>query len=124
MSTVNAQLQLRAKMNTCLVGTLETWPLADLLAWLHTEQRDAMVRVGSGLEAGVIFFRGGNLVRCEYKMLRGEEALLCLLDLRHGSFALIQRAGPNVLPNIERPTAELLFQYTVTFDENRVRKTA
>lgn len=124
MATVSPELQLQAKMNACLVGTLEVWPLADLLTWLHTSQRDAMVRVGSGLEAGVIFFRSGNLVRCEYKMLRGEEALLCLLDLSHGSFALIQRAGPNVHPNIERPTAELLLQHTVAFNENRARKIA
>ncbi|MCH5373678.1 MAG: DUF4388 domain-containing protein, partial [Planctomycetes bacterium] len=40
---------------------LETWPLSDLLLWVHKTQRTAMVRVGSGLEAGVIFFHEGRL---------------------------------------------------------------
>ena len=123
-ATTHAPVQLPTSQTTCLVGSLETWPLSELLAWLHESQRSAMVRIGSGLDAGVLFFREGNLIRCEYKMLRGEEALLCLLDMSHGSFALMQRAGPDVRANIRRPTAELLLQYAVALNDNRHRETA
>ncbi len=105
--------------NTCLVGTLETWPLADLLVWLHQSRRTAMVRIGSGAEAGVVFFREGTLVRCEWRSQRGEEALIGLLGVARGSFALIQRSVPEVRPNIARPTPELLLQCTIALDEGR-----
>src|SRR5687767_5104583 len=40
--------------DTCLVGTLESWPLSEICTWLHLTQRSAMLRVGVGLEAGIV----------------------------------------------------------------------
>lgn len=114
----------KAAPETCLLGTLETWPLADLLVWLHQTRRTAMVRVGSGLEAGVVFFRDGHLLRCEWDRLAGEEALLALLAVAQGSFALIQRAVPEVRPNILRPTPELLLQCAIAQGGGRHRHSA
>jgi hypothetical protein len=101
----------------CLVGTLETWPLTDIIMWLHQTQRSGMVRIGVGMGAGVLFFKHGDLYRCEWGELIGEEALLSLLGLREGAFSLIQRDPPDASPNIRQPTAELLFQLTVARDE-------
>lgn len=103
--------------DTCLVGSLDVWPLPDLLLWLHQTGRTAMVRIGSGLSAGVIFFSRGRMFRCEWGKQRGEQALMGLLVLREGSFALIQRGIPEARPNIVRPTAEVLFQCAVAIDE-------
>ncbi len=103
----------------CLVGTLETWPLSDIILWLHQSQRTGMLRLGTGLDAGVLFFRDGWLYRCEWGQLIGEQALFALLDLKRGSFSLMQREPPDARPNIQRPTAELLFNLTVALDEQR-----
>ena len=103
----------------CLIGTLDTWPLSDLLLWLHETRRSAMVRVGTGLDAGVVFFRDGSLVRCEWRGRSGEEALLLLLASAEGSFTLIQRAMPEVHPNVRMATPELLLQCAMLLDQHR-----
>ena len=108
----------------CLVGTLETWPLTDVIMWLHQMNRTAMVRVGSGMTAGVLFFQKGELFRVEWGRLRGEEALMGLLNLNAGSFTLIQRAPPQATQNIFRPAIELLLQLAVAQDENTQRASA
>ena len=102
---------------TCLVGTLETWPMEDVLLWLHISQRTAMLRVGAGLDAAVVFFKEGQLYRAEWGQMMGEQAVLALLELKAGSFALIQREVPCPRPNIATPTAELLLQCAISRDE-------
>ncbi len=119
MSTQAQPRTEKPTLDTCLVGMIETWPLVDLLVWLHQSRRTAMVRVGDGFDAGVIFLQDGELARCEWQKQRGEDALVSLLTKKRGSFALIQRAVPEIKPNIRTPTAELLLQCTMGLDENR-----
>ena len=83
-----------------------------------------MLRIGFGLDGGVVFLRNGQIYRCEWGPAKGEDALLGLLGLCDGSFTLIQRAIPDVRPNVQRPTAELLLQCAVALDENRRPTTA
>ncbi|MEK7705325.1 MAG: DUF4388 domain-containing protein [Myxococcota bacterium] len=103
--------------DSCLVGDLGTWPLGELLLWLHQTQRTAMVRLGNGLRGGVLFFKHGCLVRCEWGQLGGEEALIGLMGVTQGTFQLIQRDIPDARPNIGRSTPEVLFQCAVAADE-------
>ena len=110
--------------DTCLVGTLDSWPLSEICTWLHLTQRSAMLRVGVGLEAGVVFFNGGELYRAEWGTLTGEQALLALLDVGNGSFALIQRDVPMPHPNVRTPTAELLLRCAISKDERARARTA
>ncbi|MBN1960080.1 MAG: DUF4388 domain-containing protein [Deltaproteobacteria bacterium] len=124
MTTASYSVSSSTAPDSCMVSSLETWPLYDLLLWLHESHRTAMVRVGFSLDAGVIFFRNGHLIRCEYKMLRGEEALWCLLGVNDGDFSLIQRAIPEVSANIWRPTAEILLQYFHSNGHKRQIETA
>ena len=105
--------------DTTLIGQLETWPLPDVLVWLNQTRRTAMLRVGIGLSAGVIFFEDGHLYRAEWGELAGEHALLALFGLQGGSFALIQREIPCPRPNIFRQTPELLLQCAIALDEMR-----
>jgi len=100
-----------------LVGTLSTWPLIDIILWANESHRTGMLRIGAGLQAGVLFFKDGDLFRVEWASLFGEQALLALLAIRDGTFSLIQRDPPLATPNIQRPTAELLLQLAVTQDE-------
>ena len=104
---------------TCLVGQLETWPLQDLLLWLNKTGRSAMVRIGAGLEAGVIFVRNGHVFRCELGALQGERALFTLLGVTQGVFSLIQRDLPLPQANVFHPTEHLLLQYAVALDHRR-----
>src|SRR5688500_11160800 len=80
--------------DTCLMGDLMRWPLPDLLLWLHKTGRSAMLRIGVGLNAGIIFFKHGHLYRVEWGHLQGTEALWHLLHLQQGLLSLIQRDLP------------------------------
>lgn len=108
-------------LESCLAGRLEDWPLPDLLHWLHQSGRTAMLRIGDGLDSGVIFFRDGDLYRCELARFGGESALVELLARKAGRFCLIQRQVPEPRRNIQLPTRQLLLQCTVALDE-RVRQ--
>ena len=123
-TTTDGILDSVAQAESCLVGQLETWPLSDLLLWISKTGRSAMVRVGVGLEAGVMFFHSGHCFRCEWGSLRGEEAFHALLDLRQGLFSLIQRDVPAPRPNISTPTEHLLLQHAVAQDERGARAIA
>ena len=100
-----------------LVGTLETWPLVDIMTWANQSHRTGMLRIGLGLNAGVIFFREGEAYRVEWGGLTGERALLALMSVRAGSFSLTQRDPPFATANVRRPTAEILLQLAVAQDE-------
>jgi len=118
MQTQQTQSDAKAERWTnCLVGTLETWPLSDIILWLHQSRKTAMLRVGLDIRAGVLFFSNGELYRVEWRQRSGEEALIGLLNLTAGPFSLIQRAPPYAQPNIRRPTSELLLQIAVAQDE-------
>ena len=118
MSSTSHEERTDNRWDSCLVGNLETWPLAELVLWLHQTGRTAMVRVGGGLDAGVLFFKEGRLFRAEWGKMAGEEAFHALLNVGVGSFQLIQREVPDARPNIRRPTAELLFETAVRVDED------
>lgn len=105
-------------------GDLSTWPLFDLLQWLHNTGRNAMVRIGKGLDGGVLFILNGYLFRVEYANKTGEEALLQLLQLSSAPFSLIQRDVPRPQPNIFLPTEQLLLQLSISIDEARRGQTA
>lgn len=102
---------------SCLVGTLEVWPLADLLEWMNATERSGMIRIGHGLGAGVIFFARGLLYRCEWGPANGEEALIRLYALRAGCFSLIPRCSIHPRSNITRPTPELLLECAVALQQ-------
>ena len=104
----------------CLVGTLQSWPLHEVLSWLHQTQRTAMVRVGVGLDAGVIFFYRGQLFRCEWRGAFGENALLALMGLQSRAFTILQREVPTPVGNIRTPTPELLLQCTVALSHTTI----
>ena len=91
----------------CVNGSLEDWSLPELLSWLHSTRRSAMLRIGSGLDAGVCFFDRGRLFRVEYMGMAGEEALMELLGINAGGYQLIQRELPRPASNVELETPRL-----------------
>jgi hypothetical protein len=97
-----------APTERCWNGTLEEWTIRGLLEWLHTEKRTAMLRVGEGLDACVVFFKEGTIYRCEWGHKSGDLGVEALLNLEEGKFCLIQRAFPEPLRNVAQDTPTLL----------------
>lgn len=122
--TSETRLEHTENHASSLVGTLDSWPVPDLLVWLHQTQRTAMVRIGAGLDAGIIFFSHGELYRCEWGQLTGEQALYHLLQVKAGTFTLIQREFPQAAPNVHRSTPEVLLQSAVLIDERHRERVA
>ena len=92
----------------CWTGSLEDMPVTELLEWLHEGSCTAMLRIGEGLGAGVVFFREGQLYRCEWGQRQGLEAVQALMQLSHGTFCLIQRQFPEPKRNVHVATALIL----------------
>lgn len=124
MSNATKMMDGVTQGETCLIGQLETWPLSDVLLWLNKTGRSAMVRIGTGLEAGVIFFHNGHMYRCEWGSLAGERALWALLDVTAGVFTMIQRDLPQPRPNLFIPTEQLLLQFAIARDERTMMASA
>jgi len=93
------------------VGTLDECSLRDLLGWCQGLRQSAMIRVGLGLEAGVVFVYEGEVFRCEWGHLVGEQALFGLLALRVGTYSLVTREIPRPHANVHTPTADLLGRF-------------
>lgn len=92
----------------CMVGDVRDWPILEMLYWLHRGNRSAMVRVGEGLDAAVIFVANGFVFRCEWGQWSGEDALARLVLVERAPFRLIQRDMPRPEPNILQNTESLL----------------
>ena len=99
-----------------LSGSLEDWPLVELLGWLHDCQRSGILRIRAGREDGQVFFSEGILYRCRWGRLHGEEALDALMRVTAAPFLLVQIDPPHVLPNVDTPTELLLERYRYAID--------
>jgi hypothetical protein len=109
----------REKGRGWLMGDLSEWPLLDTLHWVNQTGHTAMIRVGAGLNAGVLFVKNGQLFRVEWGSLKGEQALASLLTLRAGRFIVIHRDVPDAMPNMRTATQELLLRHTQSQDEHK-----
>lgn len=100
-------------------GDLDTFPLLGMLQWLHQTGRSVVMRVDTGGAPGWLFFKQGVLFRCEWRGLRGREAVMALLEVHHGTFWLSKRLLSTGAANISTPTSELLLDCAVALDEKR-----
>ena len=96
-----------------LTGTLENWPLADMLWWLHQTRRSAVVTVGFGFVSGTIHVKQGNLFRCEWGVSQGELALGALLTMTRGAFSIASLDEPCPVSNIFGRTEDVISRWTL-----------
>jgi hypothetical protein len=101
-------MQVQALESDCWTGSLQRGDIVELLHWMHDQRCTAMLRVGDGLSACVVFFRQGALYRCEWGELKGDDAVQSLMQLQDGHFLIIQRAFPEPPRNVGLPTPVLL----------------
>lgn len=89
-------------------GELGSCSLADLLLWLHYDERSVVVRLGGGLLRGRIVMAEGNLMACEWGESRGELALGALLTMQRGRFTVAPLDGILPAANIKDDTGRLI----------------
>lgn len=89
-------------------GELESCSLADLLLWLHCDQRSVVVRLGGGFLRGRIVMAEGEIIACEWGESRGELALGALLTMSRGRFTVAPLDGILPEPNIKDHTGRLI----------------
>lgn len=103
-------------------GDLESFPVLDLLQWLHESHRSVVMRVDANGRSGWIFFNKGKLFRAEWGGTTGRDALAQLVQLQRGSFWLNKYLLTSGRQNVHTPTAELLLELALLKDE--VRRTS
>jgi hypothetical protein len=96
--------------NRWMVGKLSTWPLLDMLRWLHLNGRSAVLRIGIPPNEGIVVVEDGNICACAWRQTAGEVALLGLLSLKEASFTILRGEKVPLLRNIVTATPELLLQ--------------
>jgi len=97
-------------------GSLDAWPLDELINWLHQTGRTAKLTIEIKGATAELFFLRGVLRRAEWGAQQGEEAVRRLLDARTGTFLLTQREIPAVSPNVSEPTHHLLLRWALSVD--------
>ena len=100
-----------------LVGDLESWPLADLLMWLHRTGHTAVVQIGAGFVRGEVFLEKGELRACRWGETEGELALGALLTMTRGGFRVLKTGGNERRPNIFEGTEAVIMRWAVKHDE-------
>ena len=75
------------------------------------------MRLDTSGAPGWIFLRDGIVFRCEWRGLRGAEALQALVEVEHGTFWLSKRLVSNGPANITTPTPRLLLECALAIDE-------
>ncbi len=99
-----------------MIGDLETWPLAEILLWLHRTGRTAVVQMGTDSVRGIICFNDGCLFHCQWGQARGELALGALLTMTRGFVHLDESDGQQPNSNIQGATDEVIKRWTVAHD--------
>ena len=100
-------------------GDLETFPVLDMFVWLHQGAQTALMRVDAGGAPGWAFFQRGQLFRCEWRGLKGREAVFALTQAQNGRFWLSKRLLRAGHANVDTPTSELLLECAMVIDGHR-----
>lgn len=92
----------RPRSGSRLEGSIEVYPLSDILQILLREGRAATMSVAADDTHGTILLKDGKLAGACFDRYLGDEAMLTMLTLKHGSFRLEPQHAE--LPNGARPT--------------------
>ncbi len=102
---------------TALKGGIHVATLMELLHFLSAVKKNGQLIVTSKTQKGEIFFHNGEIVKAEIKGLKGEKAVLCILDLNSGTFEFHEKT---TVVSIESTisTVKILMDWAKTRDEN------
>jgi hypothetical protein len=103
-------------MEPGLAGDLRDWPIGDVLIWLHTSRRTAVLRMRAGDSQGKIWVKGGQILGCLWGNVEGEAALGAMLAQTHGSFTVTLDEATERSNNVRVPTPQCLLLVRDTGD--------
>lgn len=94
-----------------LTGSLEQWPLPELLNMLGSSRQSGQVEVEAGEMRGSVYLHEGNIVHAVAPLESGIAALTTLFGLHAGTFSFEPRI-PAPANTLSRPLDELLAEVT------------
>ncbi len=112
-------LQGDALPETDFNGTLAIMSLPEICQMIGLGRRSGMLlTVNEKKEKGILYFRDGQIFSAECGLLKGDEAVLHILQFRQGSFSFRAR-HPNPDANVTQKTPHLLMEAARLADENK-----
>ncbi len=118
----------RHSPGTGLAGSLDSFTPAEVLQNLAHGQKTGRLELSAGLDMARVQIYRGDIVRARLDRLRGEDALLAILELDSGFFGFEPETGVGRGEQLEAdtedrlPLAKLLLEAAWLVDELRKRK--
>ena len=100
-----------------LGGSLADIAIADILQLMEMQRKNGTLTLDFEGAIGKIFISGGSMVHAEYGKLKGEPAVLKMMNKHKGSFHFDPRE-PSVERTISRPTTSVLMDAAREMDES------
>ncbi|GAB6191379.1 hypothetical protein JCM39068_11280 [Desulfocastanea catecholica] len=105
------------KVNDGFQGTVDGVDLIDIVKFNALSRATAALKVTSGEQEGMIFFKDGAVVHAMYRQQIGEDAFFTILGFNGGSLQNIRGMQPPIV-SIRKSIDALLFEAAVQNDEN------
>jgi DNA-binding response OmpR family regulator len=103
---VEVLIQRREESSGGLHGSLADNPLVEVIHGLEQNRKSGILEVATQYDHGEIHFGGGKIVKSEYLGFEASDALLELLQLKHGRFAFLsQEMNSSNVAEEHSPTA-------------------
>jgi hypothetical protein len=100
-----------------LGGSLADIAIADILQLMEIQRKNGTLTLDFEGAVGKIFIVGGSMVHAEYGKLKGETAVIKMMNKHKGSFHFDPRE-PQVERTITRPTTSVLMDAAREMDES------
>jgi predicted regulator of Ras-like GTPase activity (Roadblock/LC7/MglB family)/CheY-like chemotaxis protein len=116
INEVRAIVKEALKVNEGFQGTVDGVDLIDIVQFNALSRATAALKVTTGNQEGMIFFKDGAVVHAMCGQETGESAFFTILDFNGGSLQNIRGVQPPIV-SINKSIESLLFQAAVKNDE-------
>ncbi len=117
INEVRAIVKEALKVNDGFQGTVDGVDLIDIVQFNALSRATAALKVTTGEQEGMIFFKDGAVVHAMYGQQIGENAFFTILGFNGGSLQNIRGVQPPIV-SIRKSIEALLFEAAVKNDEN------
>ncbi len=119
INEVRAIVKEALKVNDGFQGTVDGVDLIDIVQFNALSRATAALKVTTGEQEGMIFFKDGAVVHAMCEQQIGENAFFTILGFNGGSLQNIRGVQPPIV-SIRKSIEALLFEAAVKNDENSV----
>lgn len=100
-----------------MVGSLSHMSMTELFTTLEYNGKTGILSISHSDAEGKVFFKDGNIIRCEYKGLLNLEAIYRLLKLQEGVFEFVAKDLSSRPSEIPLTTQQILLEYARGLDK-------